>query len=277
MDMAAETDARRAGLLAFDLDGTVFGDHVTEELSPRVRSAFEELHRRGWVLCAASGRARQELGDGIVNTPWIEWQLCCNGAALFRHGDEEPVISHLMTIEQGHEIRKMLGDLPIRFWVHTVAGMFIDHWLSDDEGSDLILKGPCQVDDPLTAPGVEKGLYKVMAHFSTEGNRIEAERLLSPHSDVYEIINQGPTTLEFTLKGVSKGSTALDLCLREGIDPAASVGIGDSGNDMSFTETPMTFVAMESAEQKVLDVADYVCPDVEHDGVAVWIEEHLLG
>ena len=275
MGIAVETGARQAGLLAFDLDGTVFGDHITEELSPRVRSAFEELHRRGWTLCAASGRARQELGSGILETPWIEWQLCCNGAALFRHDDDRPAIAHLMTHEQALTVREVLGTRPLRYWTHTNEGMLIDREADLWEDPSTI-GGLMVVDDPLNGPGVEEGIYKVMAHFATEQDRLEAERVFAPHAGPYEVINQGPLALEFTLKGVSKGSTALDLCLREGIDPVASVGIGDSGNDMSFTETPMTFVAMESAEQKVLDVADYVCPDVEHDGVAVWIEEHLL-
>lgn len=276
MGTATEKGTRRAGLLAFDLDGTVFGDHLAEDFSPRVSAALRELHRRGWVLCAASGRARQELGRGVLGSPWVEWQLCCNGAALFRHGAEKPVISHLMTHEQALAVREVLGDLPRRYWTHTDAGMLIDPTadLWDDPGA---VGGLTVVDDPLNGPGVERGVYKVMAHFSTEKERLEAERLFAPHAGPYEVINQGPLALEFTLRGVSKGATALELCQREGIDASASVGIGDSGNDLSFTKTPMTFVAMASAEQKVLDAADYVCPDVFHDGVAVWIEEHLLG
>lgn len=277
MDTTAEKSGRAAGLLAFDLDGTVFGDHVTEDFTPRVRAALMELHRRGWVLCAASGRAREELGSGIMDAPWIEWQLCCNGAALFRHSSDPAVTEHLMTYEQALVVREALGDLATRLWVHTREGMLVDRWLAAEDGSDLILKGPRRVDDPLSTPEAHRGIYKVMTHFASETDRLEAERRFAPLSDPYEVINQGPLTLEFTLRGVSKGATTLELCLREGIDPSVSVGIGDSGNDLSFTETPLTFVAMGSAEQKVLDAADYVCPDVYHDGVAVWIEEHLLG
>ena len=180
-----------------------------------------------------------------------------------------------MTHEQALAVREVLGTRPLRYWTHTNEGMLIDREadLWEDPGA---IGGLMVVDDPLNGPGVEEGIYKVMAHFATEQDRLEAERVFAPHAGPYEVINQGPLALEFTLKGVSKGSTALDLCLREGIDPAASVGIGDSGNDLSMIEVAGDGVAMGNASPEVKAAADHVAPPCTDSGVARYLEP-LLG
>jgi Cof subfamily protein (haloacid dehalogenase superfamily) len=61
-----------------------------------------------------------------------------------------------------------------------------------------------------------------------------------------------------------------------GISKEQVMAIGDSFNDKEMLEYVGLGVAMGNAPQPVKEIADWIAPDVEQDGVAVAIEKFLL-
>lgn len=75
-------------LIAFDLDGTVFGVPFKQEITDRVYQAFAAAHERGVTIAVATGRPRAMLGAQISAAPWLDWGITVNGASIVDMRDE---------------------------------------------------------------------------------------------------------------------------------------------------------------------------------------------
>lgn len=274
--MAAEQKTMR-GLIAFDLDGTVFKTRQDHNISPRVRAAFEAAYEQGFALAVSTGRTFRELEPDLIDSPWLGWCITSNGAAVYNAKTGEPVLVRPLAHDIVARALDLMGDLPDRRWAHGPAGFYHEDPLVMPDGKVWEPPAAHLVDSILDADGArENGFFKVMAYFDDDAVRAQAQELLTPLVDVLEIANEGAGSIEMTARGVSKGTAGVALCRMLGVKPEDSFSFGDSGNDLSFADTPFTFVVMESAEGYVRERADAICPDVFHDGVAQWLEERVL-
>jgi hypothetical protein len=84
-----------------------------------------------------------------------------------------------------------------------------------------------------------------------------------------------PEFVELAAPEVTKASgfaLAADLL---GVEPARTVAFGDGENDVELLESVGYAVAVENAHERVLAVADLVCPRDSEQGVAQVIEAYL--
>jgi hypothetical protein len=84
-----------------------------------------------------------------------------------------------------------------------------------------------------------------------------------------------PYFLEFASPDVTKGSGLAFLAERLGFTPADTVACGDGENDVELLEWAGYGVAVENAHERVLALADFVCPPCDEEGVAQVIEAYL--
>ena len=84
-----------------------------------------------------------------------------------------------------------------------------------------------------------------------------------------------PYFLELASPDVTKGSGLAFLAERLGFTAAETVAFGDGENDVELLEWADYGVAVENAEERVLAIADFVCPPVTEEGVAQVIEAYL--
>ena len=84
-----------------------------------------------------------------------------------------------------------------------------------------------------------------------------------------------PLELEITAAGVDKGTGASWLADRLGVSREATVGFGDGANDLPLVGAVGRFVAMGNADDEVKAVASEVCPTIDEDGVAQWLDAHV--
>jgi Cof subfamily protein (haloacid dehalogenase superfamily) len=84
-----------------------------------------------------------------------------------------------------------------------------------------------------------------------------------------------PYFLEFASPDVTKGAGLAFLAEHLGFAPAATVAFGDGENDIELLEWAGYAVAVANADERVLAVADLVCPPVTEEGVAQVIEAYL--
>ena len=82
--------------------------------------------------------------------------------------------------------------------------------------------------------------------------------------------------VDFTAAGVHKGAAAIVLAERIGAKPKEFIAAGDSFNDLPMLEIAGLRIAMDSAPPLMKELADYIAPPVEEDGLAVAIEEVVL-
>ena len=84
-----------------------------------------------------------------------------------------------------------------------------------------------------------------------------------------------PYFLEFASPEVTKGSGLAFLAEHLGFGPAETVAFGDGENDVELLEWAGYAVAVANAHDRVLAVADLVCPSAEEEGVAQVLEAFL--
>jgi Cof subfamily protein (haloacid dehalogenase superfamily) len=85
-----------------------------------------------------------------------------------------------------------------------------------------------------------------------------------------------PYFLELASPNVSKGSGLAFVAEHLGFPLEQTIGIGDGENDVELLETAGFGVAVANAHERILAIADWVCPAAEEEGVAQVIEAVLL-
>jgi Cof subfamily protein (haloacid dehalogenase superfamily) len=84
-----------------------------------------------------------------------------------------------------------------------------------------------------------------------------------------------PYFLELGSPAVSKASGLRFVADRLGLDMEAIVSFGDGENDVELIEETGFGIAVEGAHERLLDVADWVCPGPDENGVARVIDAYL--
>ncbi len=84
-----------------------------------------------------------------------------------------------------------------------------------------------------------------------------------------------PFFLEFASPEVSKGSGLAFVAERVGFSLERTIGIGDGENDRELLQWAGYGVAVANAHASLLEIADWVCPPAEEEGVAQVIEGML--
>jgi Cof subfamily protein (haloacid dehalogenase superfamily) len=84
-----------------------------------------------------------------------------------------------------------------------------------------------------------------------------------------------PHFLEFAHPDVNKGAGLTFLAERLGFTAAETVACGDGENDRELLDWAAYGVAVANAHPDILERADLVVPDVEHEGVAVLMESFV--
>jgi Cof subfamily protein (haloacid dehalogenase superfamily) len=84
-----------------------------------------------------------------------------------------------------------------------------------------------------------------------------------------------PFFLEFASPDVTKASGLAFLAEHLGFDRERTVAFGDGENDVELLEWASYGIAVANAHDRVLAVADFVCPPASEEGVAQVIEAYL--
>lgn len=82
--------------------------------------------------------------------------------------------------------------------------------------------------------------------------------------------------IEVSNSEASKLHGIVEVCKRLSLDRAEIIGVGDSYNDFPLLMACGLKFAMGNATQELKEIADFVAPRVDQDGVAVIIEKFIL-
>jgi len=86
-----------------------------------------------------------------------------------------------------------------------------------------------------------------------------------------------PFFLEFFNRKAGKGWALARVCRRLGVAPEEVAAFGDGRNDLDMVRWAGLGVAMASGPPELLEAADHVIDGPPGEGVALFLEEHLLG
>jgi Cof subfamily protein (haloacid dehalogenase superfamily) len=101
------------------------------------------------------------------------------------------------------------------------------------------------------------------------------QRMLARFEGRLYISKSLPYFLEFASPDVTKAAGLDFLAEHLGFTPESTVACGDGENDIQLLEWAGYGIAVANAAERVKNVADFVCPSVDDEGVAQVLEAFL--
>lgn len=254
-----------------DLDDTLLNEE--SQLSPYTLAVLARAKALGIRHIPASGRAMHSmlqyttvLDNGV---PYI----ACNGSQLVS-ADHTVMESFDLSAELAREIIRYL----------KAYGFYAQSYRDDAFYFDVDCEASIAYQRSSTMRAVAVGNLEAFTTFPVP-------KLLFVHEPseverIYPLVQQQFPGVAFTISkpyfleaqpaGVSKGAALERLSARMGIIPERTLVFGDSLNDLSMLAYTPNSVAMGNARDEVKAAARYVCGTNAEDGVARFIEEHVL-
>ena len=257
----------------FDIDGTLIDVSVGQiHISGKVRTALNDLKAAGHLIFIASGRPLDFLDAELVNFGFNGFVLM-NGAVavidnkiIFKDAINQQIIRDVCSYCDKENIEYVLESHP-KVYLHKHFKLLETFY--DSIGIDTKkFERDFNIDDFST--------YKI--EFLT--NRDDAGQL-------YYNLMQMPTltgitdpfhcqNLELYAQKNSKASGILHVLDYLGIDLNQSYAFGDGLNDVEMIKTIGCGMAMENGNPKLKELAKYIVPSVQDDGVAYGIYNYIL-
>lgn len=257
-------------LVAVDMDGTFARTDYTYDI-PRFNAIFTRMKEAGCQFVVASGNQYYQLRSHFPDFHH-EFSFVAENGALVKDKDElvfsanisrEAISRVLQTCKEHPEIKNVMCGLKSAYCERgSVSQDFFEltnvyyhklEWVDNFEDvDDQILK---------FAPTVP--VEQTMEYYKLFREKLEG--LLVPTTS-------GHGSVDLIIPECHKASGLQWLVERWGITPEQCVAFGDGGNDLEMLEYCGMSFAMENAPDNVKEVADYVCPSNNDDGVLVALD-----
>lgn len=264
-------------------------------IAARVVSAIKLLQDHGVATAVCSGRPRGLIDGPVTEAECMDYFVTANGACIADR-NLAPLVRRPIAREDALRIFQAFKPLRAAWHVHLGMDTYaeigaISYMTGQAEGkseASLLsllkrfldfpvgkLKGWHNCLSVLPRIGAaDGGIEKLDCSFPVPENMKVAERILAQEG-IWEFAEMGAAQIEITKKGVTKGTGAEALSAYLGIPKEGVVAFGDGGNDMPLIGHVGHFVAMGNATDALKARADEICPSIDEDGVAVWIESVL--
>lgn len=264
-------------LIFLDIDGTLIAPLSSP--TPQVRQAVRQARSNGHLAFLCTGRNLPIIGPDILE---IGFDGVIASAGAYVAVGDEVLLDQLMPEELVQECLDLFHGLGMFCRLETPEGVYIDPQMeellrsaSPDPGNSELIRMQRELQSALAIRNYEEyprqGSYKLcFTSASLEAVR-RAETVLGgrfafvvhPFASRTSCFNG-----EIIPNWISKGKALALVCRHIGADPKDAVAFGDSMNDAAMLEQAGVAVAMGNACEELKAMADIVCEDAAHDGVA---------
>ena len=274
-------------LVALDLDGTLFDN--SSRISERNLTAIRSITDKGIHVVISTGRPFEGIPFDQIKGTGINYAITANGSGIYEIStgkclyenamDEElvtPILNFLLT--RDIHMDAFIGGkgyTPIQC-VETAQKLTVPSSIKN-----YIITTRTRLDNILQF--IHENQLKVQEmtlnfYPAADGTLIDREtvrKFLVSNPSITTVCG-GYNNLEFTRADANKGVGLRKLAEILGVNPDATMAIGDTENDLAIIEAAGIGVAMGNATDAVKARADYVTTTNTKDGVAAAIEHFIL-
>lgn len=263
----------RIQAIAFDLDDTLLRDDLT--ISVHTVDVLRRAAEAGIRIIPASGRAAESMKGFVEQIGCAACYIACNGAEVWsddhrllnRYRIPHDVLMDIARYGKQRQVYAQHYDGP--YFYYSEEG----HWAESYARSSM-LKGVYVGDLEAWLADKESSKILMMSKPETIADMLEEAR--ARFEGQVSVTCSKPYFLEFNPLMATKGN-ALRWCGEHlGFEPAQAAAFGDSLNDLSMLQAAGMGVAMANARPDVKALIGLHCPSNMEDGVACFIEEHIL-
>lgn len=274
-------------LVALDLDGTLFDN--SSRISKRNLTAIRSITDKGIHVVISTGRPFEGIPFDQIKGTGINYAITANGSGIYEIStgkclyenamDEElvtPILNFLLT--RDIHMDAFIGGkgyTPIQC-VETAQKLTVPSSIKN-----YIITTRTRLDNILQFIHENQlKVQKMTLNFypASDGTLIDREtvrKFLVSNPSITTVCG-GYNNLEFTRADANKGVGLRKLAEILGVNPDATMAIGDTENDLAIIEAAGIGVAMGNATDAVKARADYVTTTNTKDGVAAAIEHFIL-
>lgn len=274
-------------LVALDLDGTLFDN--SSRISKRNLTAIHSITDKGIHVVISTGRPFEGIPFDQIKGTGINYAITANGSGIYEIStgkclyenamDEElvtPILNFLLT--RDIHMDAFIGGkgyTPIQC-VETAQKLTVPSSIKN-----YIITTRTRLDNILQFIHENQlKVQKMTLNFypAADGTLIDREtvrKFLVSNPSITTVCG-GYNNLEFTRADTNKGVGLRKLAEILGVNPDATMAIGDTENDLAIIEAAGIGVAMGNATDAVKARADYVTTTNTKDGVAAAIEHFIL-
>ena len=239
---------------ALDLDGTIIGPD--ELIAPTVKDAIGRLSARIPVFIA-TGREPQDVFEYARQLDLTGPQLSDGGAAILDPVAQRHLWSANLGPELASEVLGIIGELDSSFVATHGRGTF--RRVADIPDWDIVR---------ISALDISREEAEGLTERFRDHPRMSAILASLPYNGLWAV--------DFTLKGVDKGTGIARMGEMLGVKPSEMVCVGDSYNDLPMFAAAGLAIAMGGAPDDIKSAAALTVPTVEEDGLAYAIDYHIL-
>ena len=274
-------------LVALDLDGTLFDN--SSRISERNLTAIRSITDKGIHVVISTGRPFEGIPFDQIKGTGINYAITANGSGIYEIStgkclyenamDEElvtPILNFLLT--RDIHMDAFIGGkgyTPIQC-VETAQKLTVPSSIKN-----YIITTRTRLDNILQFIHENQlKVQKMTLNFypAADGTLIDREtvrKFLVSNPSITTVCG-GYNNLEFTRADANKGVGLRKLAEILGVNPDATMAIGDTENDLAIIVAAGIGVAMGNATDAVKARADYVTTTNTKDGVAAAIEHFIL-
>ena len=274
-------------LVALHLDGTLFDN--SSRISKRNLTAIRSITDKGIHVVISTGRPFEGIPFDQIKGTGINYAITANGSGIYEIStgkclyenamDEElvtPILNFLLT--RDIHMDAFIGGkgyTPVQC-VETAQKLTVPSSIKN-----YIITTRTRLDNILQFIHENQlKVQKMTLNFypAADGTLIDREtvrKFLVSNPSITTVCG-GYNNLEFTRADANKGVGLRKLAEILGVNPDATMAIGDTENDLAIIEAAGIGVAMGNATDAVKARADYVTTTNTKDGVAAAIEHFIL-
>lgn len=266
-------------LIALDMDGTLLTTQETilQETITDLKSAV--AIGKTVVLC--TGRGILELEEYRELLSYVRYAITLSGALVYDFGENRCLLLHSIPHAVSLEVTCIAEAHDAMVHLYTEHELIVDRAHLDQidtyhisEYGIFLRRHAKIIENVRTELPLLKCLPKINIFFHTEMDRQSSLEKLT--SLPLSISRADGLALELSPKYVTKGSGLQFLARYLQIPIEDTIAVGDSDNDRHVLETAGLSVAMGNAEADILQLADFVTSDNDHNGAGEAIRKHLF-
>jgi len=250
-------------MIVTDLDGTLLRTDKT--ISEYTKAVLSQCRKAGIKIVYATGRG----GSAKIVAPsvYFDGRITMNGAiakagetlvydCLIPHSTARPIL--VACDKRGIKITSEINDMHYSnfavsdLWPNMHNYEIVDFSQHDKDAEKIYTPNPTQEDISFIEKLLPDNLYLVV---TADGNGF-----------LGQIMHRNAT----------KAKATAALARYWDISKSEVVAFGDDYNDIDLVYFVGIGVAMGNAVDEVKTIAGYICLDNDEDGLAKWIEEHVL-
>lgn len=250
-------------VIFFDIDGTLFS-HKQKRIPQSTIDALDALKKKSIKRVIASGRHKQELLSMGFNYSDFDAYILMNGQIIL--DNKFNVISGNPVIGESKEILvKLFNEKEVPIQLNDEDKLYINFI------NDVVIKAQEDINTPL---------QDILEY---DGKDIYLSTVFS--KDISEVKKKLPDcsftswnnfASDIVSKGSSKSKAIEEYIKMNNIDVSETMAFGDGENDMEMISFVQTGVAMGNAINKLKEIADDVCKDIDEDGIANYLKEKKI-